>query len=260
MARIGNRHAPVFYERGITYKSADRFAPADLYVIRLVRYCLEDTNMTDTGQTIFSPNSAIDTAIKEILQHFSEESQGRMRKAILNAKKAAEKHLDENTDAGARHIFREFIPASILNQNGFALEYEKPIQGKSPDWLDDNAKLIVESLTYERGGSSSFLDRVTSAVSAKCTKYKDIVGANSLRFVVAVYLDFLTGMLLDECRENSEIFRSVLNANDSLWAILFFTETHVIDSKQQYGFLCFCADSSFEAIPNWPFCTVNLNQ
>ena len=214
--------------------------------------------MSDTGETIFSPNSAIDTVIKEMLPHFSAESQGRMRKAILNAKKAAGKHRDENTDAGARHIFREFIPASILNQNGFALEYEKPIQGKTPDWLDDTARLMVESYTYERGGSSSFLDRVTSSISAKCYKYKDIVAANSLRFLVAVYLDFLTGMSLDECREDSEIFRSVFDANDSLWSILFFTETQVIGGKQQYGFLCFCADSSFEAIPNWPFSTVNL--
>ncbi len=50
-----------------------------------------------------------------------------MQKAILDAKKAAEKQRDENTDASARHIFREFLPASILNKNGFALEYEKPI-------------------------------------------------------------------------------------------------------------------------------------
>lgn len=103
--------------------------------------------MTDTGEIIFSPNSAIDTTIKEMLHYFSPESQRRMRTAILNAKKAAEKHRDENTDAGARHIFREFIPASILNQNGFAFEYEKPIQGKTPDWLDDTARLMLESYT-----------------------------------------------------------------------------------------------------------------
>jgi hypothetical protein len=216
--------------------------------------------MTDTGGTTFSPNSAIDTEIKEMLPYFNTESQGRMRKAILNAKKAAEKHRDENTDAGARHIFREFIPASILNQSGFSFEYEKPVQGKTPDWLDDTARLMLESYTYERGGTSSFVDRVTSSVTNKCNKYKDIVAANSLRFVVAVYFDFLTFMLLDECREDSEMFRPVFDDNDSLWAILFFTETQVIDGKQHYGFFCLCADSSFEAIPNWPFPTMNLNQ
>jgi hypothetical protein len=216
--------------------------------------------MTDTGETTFSPNSAINTAIKEMLPYFSAESQRRMRKAILNAKNAVEKHRDENTDAGARHIFREFIPASILNQNGFAFEYEKPIQGKTPDWLDDTARLMLESYTYERGASSSFFDRVKSSVTGKCNKYKDIIAANSLRFVVAIYLDFLTGMSLDECREDSEMFRSVFDTNDSLWAILFFTETQVIGSRQHYGFFCLCADSSFETIRNWPFHTMNLNQ
>ena len=84
------------------------------------------------GEVVFSPNSAIDAAIKKIMPSFSQESQRRMKKAILAAKKAAEKQRDENTDAGARHIFREFIPAYILNKNGFTLEYERPI---SPSFL-----------------------------------------------------------------------------------------------------------------------------
>jgi hypothetical protein len=216
--------------------------------------------MTDTSDIIFSPNSAINIAIKEMLQYFNEESQGRMRKAILNAKKAAEKHCDENTDAGARHIFREFIPASILNKNGFTFEYEKSMQGKTPDWLDDSARLMLESYTYERGGSSSFIERITSSVTAKCNKYKEIVAAKSFRFIVSIYLDFLSGVTLDECYEDYELFRYMFDANDSLWAILFFSETQVIGNKQHYGFFCLCADSSVEAIQNWPFKTIILNQ
>lgn len=216
--------------------------------------------MNDTSETIFSPDSSINTAIKEMLQYFNEESQGRMRRAILDAKRAAEKHRDENTDAGARHIFREFIPASILNQNGFAFEYEKSIQGKTPDWLDGSARLMLESYTYERGGSSSFIERVTSSVTAKCNKYKEIVATNSLHFVVSIYLDFLSGVSLNECLEDYEMFRPLFDANDSLWAILFFAETQVIGGKQYYGFFCLCADSSIEAFRNWPFKTLILNQ
>jgi hypothetical protein len=118
---------------------------------------------------------------------------------------------------------------------------------------------MLESYTYERGGTSSFLDRLTSSVTDKCNKYKDIIAVNSFRFVVAVYLDFLTGMSLDDCSDDSKVLRSVFDSNDSLWAILFFTETHVIDGKQRYGFLCLCVDSSFDAFPNWPFYTINLN-
>jgi hypothetical protein len=216
--------------------------------------------MTDKGNTTFSPNSAIDAAIEELLPNFSAESQRRMRKAILSAKKSAEKYRDENTDAAARHVFREFIPASILNQSGFALEYERSVQGRKPDWLDDSARLILDSYTYERGGASSLLDRLTSAVTDKCNKYKDIIAAKSLRFMVAVYLDFLTGISLDDCRGDAALLRSVFDVNDSLWAILFFTETHVVGRTQHYGFLCLCVDSSFKTIPNWPFETMDLNQ
>jgi hypothetical protein len=215
--------------------------------------------MSDSGEIVYSPNSAIDIAIKEMLPYFGSESQRRMQKAILAAKKAAEKQRDENTDAGARHIFREFIPASILNKNGFALEYEKPVGGKRPDWLDDTAKMILESYTYERIGSSPFLARVAAAITDKCNKYREIVETNSLRLVVAVYLDFLTGMSLDECREDANMFVPIFDADNPLWAILFFTETQVIGGKQRYGFFCLCKDTSFEAIPNWPFETVKLN-
>ncbi|MDR3574307.1 MAG: hypothetical protein P4L50_10615 [Anaerolineaceae bacterium] len=219
--------------------------------------------MAETRATIFSPNSAINTEIKEMLQYFSPASQTRMRKAILDAKKAAEKHRDENTDAGARHIFREFIPASILNQNGFAFEYEIPIDGMKPDWLDVSARLMLESYTFERGGSSNFFDRVKSSVTDKCNKYKGIVATKSLLFVVIVYLDFFTGMSLDECREDSWMFRSVFDANDSLSAILFFTEATEIQvavREQHYEYFCLCADSSFKTIPNWPFHTLDLKQ
>jgi len=139
------------------------------------------------------------------------------------------------------------------------------IRGKSKD--DFWESVLCQGLTpsfravhLRAGGSSSFFDRVTSSVTGKCNKYKEILAANSLRFVVAAYLDFLTGMTLDDCREDSEMFRSVFDANDSLWVILFFTETQFIGGKQRYGFFCLCADSPVTAIPNWPFQTMNLNQ
>jgi len=214
--------------------------------------------MTDTRKTTFSPFPSGDIPIKEMLPNFNAESQRRMRRAILNAKKSAIKHGDENTDAAARHIFREYIPTSILNQNGFSFEYEKTIQGKKPDWVDFTARLLLESYTFERGGSSNFLDRVTSSITYKCNKYKSIIAAYSLRFVMSIYIDYLVPvMLLDEFREDPGLFRSVFNTNDSLWAILIFTETQVIfDKQQQYGFICICMDSSFDTIPNWPFDTI----
>lgn len=207
----------------------------------------------------FAPNRSIDAAIKELLASFSDVSQARMKKAIRNAGRAAEKHRDENTDAAARHIFREFVPASILNQNGYSLEYEKPIQGKTPDWLDDEHNLMIESYTFERGSSSPFLDRVLSAICQKCDKYHEIIASNSYRFLVAVHLDFISGIQLDDCENFKPQLRSAFDDNPSLWAILFFSETQVITRIQQYGFYCICRDESFISLPNWPFKTASLN-
>ncbi len=209
--------------------------------------------MKNIEKNLFSNNSAINSAIKAILSHFSIRSQKRMKKAILNAKKAAEKHNDENTDAGARHKFREFIPASILNQNGFNFEYEKSINGKIPDWSDNDFGLIMESYTYERGGVSRFSDRVISVITNKCNKYSEIIRANSLNFIIAVYIDFLTFILLDECREEIELYRQVFTDNDFLSAIIFFQESQVINNKQQYAFFCITGNSTIKNYPNWPF-------
>lgn len=193
--------------------------------------------MTETRETTFSPVPSIDIAIKEMLPNFNAESQKRMRKRILNAKKSAIKHGDENTDAAARHIFREFIPSSILNQNGFSFEYERPLLGKKPDWMDERARLMMESYTYERGGTSHFLDRIMSKVTCKCNKYKSIIEEKSLSFIIAVYIDSLSDFLLVECRENPKMFRPVFDLNNSLWALLFFTETFFIEKKTTLWFL-----------------------
>jgi hypothetical protein len=202
---------------------------------------------------VFSPNSAIEVAIKEMLPHFSEVSQRRMKKAICDAGRAARKHGDENTDASARHIFREFIPAFVLNRRGYRLEYEERIGGKTPDWLDLTSGLLIESYTYERGGTSSFLDRVKTAVATKCATYRELVTTHSLRLVVSVYLDFLTCMLLEECYEERAEFRATFDDNKSLWGVLFFAEQQpgIPVAGQPYDFLCLTADSEFERMPNW---------
>jgi hypothetical protein len=206
-----------------------------------------------TDNTVLSPNSAIDSSIKQMLPSFSDTSQRRIRKAILDAKRAAEKHRDENTDAEARHAFRELIPAYVLNQKGFTLEYHQPIHGKTPDWLDSGSRLMVESYTYERGGRLAFAERVSSVAAEKCLKYKDILVANHLRFVLTVYIDFESGADLEDCLEASETFRSLLGDLGSLFAIVFFSETYFIGRTQKYRFISHHRASLVADLPNWPF-------
>ena len=213
---------------------------------------LDDKGMTSSD--VFSPNSAIDAAIKEMLPHFSEVSQRRMKKAIRDAGRAAAKHRDENTDAGARHIFREFIPAYVLNRCGYSLEYNSRVGGKRPDWFDAESGLLVDSYTYERGGLSPYADRVAAAVRDKCRKYHGVVKDLAVKFVVVVYVDFLTYVTLDECYEDRKKFRTAFDDWETLWAVVFFAEDDrptVKIAGQPYGFLSLTADDTFQQMPYW---------
>jgi hypothetical protein len=214
--------------------------------------------MSDKHNIRFAGNSAIDAAIKEMLPSFDAASRRRIRRAILNAKAAAEKHDDERTDAGARHVFRELIPAARLNAKGFNLEYERLIDGKTPDWVDFGVGLMMECYTYERGGSAPFHDRVNAAVAAKCAKYGALARERRLHFVVAVYIDFLTCISLEECLEDTDRFRAAFNGCDALSALLFFTETQVVRNRQEYGFVSLSKDGALRDLSNWPFHTQTL--
>lgn len=216
--------------------------------------------MSDSEDWLYAPNKSIDRSIQKMLPDFSEGSQRRMKKAIRDAARAAMKHQDENTDAGARHIFREFIPASNLNRFGYDFEYECKINGKTPDWYEVDSCILMDSYTFERGGSSSFLKRVKSAVTAKCGKYSDIIESNSLRFVVSVYLDFCTGIDFEECLKARESFRQTFIENPGLWGILFFEEVGSPFVKgTEYRFMCFSADESYREMERWMFHTIPVH-
>jgi hypothetical protein len=214
--------------------------------------------MTDAEHIEYSPNKAIDREVRDLLAHFSADSQKRMRKAIINKGRVAKKHRNENTDAEARHVFREFLPAAVLNRHGHSLEYECTIDGQTPDWIDLEGKLLMESYTFERGGSSGFRDRVSSAIADKCAKYKKMAARHSCRVVVAVYIDFLTCVTLDEVREDPEWLRPLFAANPCLCAVLFFTETQVISGRQEYGYFAVASPSQHGSCLSWPFPTEAL--
>jgi len=214
--------------------------------------------MSDTE--VFSPNKSIDESIRFMLPAFDQTSQRRMMKAIRDAGRAAQKQQDENTDASARHIFREFIPAFVLNRCGFTLEYEHPLDGTTPDWFDQPRRLIVENLTFERGGTSPFLSRVRAATTKKCDKYADVITNHSLSIVVAVYLDFITCVDLEDCYEDRASFQPIFDAHPNLRGILFFTEDNdgIRLPRTPYGFICLTNGRSFENETNWQVPTFDV--
>lgn len=211
---------------------------------------------------ILSPNKSIDAAIKEMLTAFDESSQRRMKKAIRDAGHAAAKYQDENTDAGARHKFREFIPAYLLNLNGYSLQYEVKIDGKTPDWLDKENRLLMESITFERGGTSPFPSRACSGAAEKCSKYSSIADHHFLAIIVAVYLDFLTAVSFEECYESRASFRPLFAQYQRLAGILFFTEQGggFPIGGQPYGFMCLTAEARLVDHPNWPIRTFDIGK
>ncbi|MDY0282533.1 MAG: hypothetical protein RBR35_18505 [Salinivirgaceae bacterium] len=212
---------------------------------------------------ILSPNKSIDAAIKEMLPAFDEPSQRRMKKAIRDAGNAAAKQQNENTDAGARHKFREFIPAYVLNLNGYSLQYDVQIEGKTPDWLDSESHLLMESLTFERGGTSPFQSRVYSGAAEKCSKYSEIADRHFLSIIVAVYLDFLTSVYFEDCYECRASFRPLFAQYQRLAGILFFTEQNkgsLLIGGQRYGFMCLTAEARMADQPNWPISALDIGK
>ena len=210
----------------------------------------------------YSMNRSIDAAIKEMLIAFDEPSQRRMKKAIRDAGNAVLKHQNENTDAGARHKFREFIPAYLLNLNGYSLQYDFEIEAKTPDWIDMKFRLMMESLTFERGRTSPFRSRVYSGVAEKCSKYSAIADHHYLSIVIAVYLDFLSGVDFEDCYEGRYSFRPLFIQYERLAGILFFTEQHSSFQigGQPYEFRCLTAGDRLVDQPNWPIHTFDIGK
>lgn len=215
-----------------------------------------------TEDAMLSPNRSIDAAIKEMLPAFDESSQRKMKKALRAAGNAAAKYQDENSDAGARHKFREFIPAYVLNLKGYSLQYDVEIDGKTPDWLDNGSRLLMESLTFERGGTSTFPSRVYSGAAEKCSKYSAIADNHSLSIVVAVYLDFLTSVDFEDCYEYRASFRTLFAQYQRLAGILFFTEqgSGFLIGGQPYGFRCLTTETRLVDHPNWPFQAFDIGE
>ncbi len=215
-----------------------------------------------TEDAKYSRNKSIDAAIKEMLIAFDEPSQRRMKKTIRDAGNAVLKHQNENTDAGARHKFREFIPAYLLNLNGYSLQYDFEIEGKTPDWIDKKYRFMMESLTFERGGTTPFQFRVYAGVAEKCSKYSAIADHHDLSIVIAVYLDFLTGVDFEDCYEGRASFCPLFIQYERLAGILFFTEQNsdFQIGGQSYGFMCLTTGNRLVNQINWPVQTFDIGK
>jgi len=140
-----------------------------------------------------------------MLARFGEPSRSRMR-AKINADRAALRDqagasTAEQADATARHTYHEFVVGLHLLRSGLQPEYNCKLDGKTSDWFDERARLVLEVFTCERGGSTPLLTRVASRIAAKVRKYAESVRQHDLCFVVAVYGDAMSGLTAADCEQ-----------------------------------------------------------
>ena len=182
----------------------------------------------------FAGNTAINDDIQEILAGFPEPSYSRMLKKIREVGAAARKQGTEDADANARHTFREFLVGQLLQRAGCSPEYDKRIASQTPDWFDEQNRLLVEVFTCERGGKSQPQRRVADRIAEKVTKYLKIVRENALVFLVAVHVDFVVPLPADEFEQaigDDRLFEHHLD----LSGLIYFAESRPVELKQADG-------------------------
>ena len=180
-----------------------------------------------------------------------------MRKKIRQDRDALKSQGTPQADENARHTFREFLVAQRLNLSGFCLEYGKKLEGQTPDWYDEEKRLLLEVFTCERGGKSNPVQRVGAKIAEKVAKYGKAVANKALFFVVAVYGDFYSGFdSPDECEQAIRDGR-LFETYPDLSGVVFFTESdglkvRQIDGstkpKQQYLFKYFANPNAIRQI------------
>ncbi len=149
----------------------------------------------------FAPNTSINAHLHEILARTSEPSRARMRKRLREHRRTFDKHGTEAADQSARHTLRELLVGDKLNRAGLHLEYNRNIDGKTPDWYDEDNRLIVEVFTCERDGVSQPQKRAAATIIGKVTKYDKIIATHSLTFILAVHGDIINGLDFEDCED-----------------------------------------------------------
>lgn len=187
---------------------------------------------------VFAGNSSINAEIHEILACFPEPSRSRMRTKIRQDGRALRKQGTDQADESARHTFREFLVARRLNENGFHLEYNERIEGQTPDWFDEQSKLLLEVFTCERGGKSPARDRIAATIAKKVTKYQQLVRDNDLFYVVAVYGDFVACILAEDCEDAIRENR-IFEFYPDLSGVIFLADGNVVRVAQPDGSMGF---------------------
>lgn len=144
----------------------------------------------------FTPNKSIDQTIHRCLEVLPEHTSRRIGKKIL--------HDAAQSDPDAPlHIFRDLIVGAHLTEEGHLVDYERKVEGKTPDWSilreDESVECVLDVFTLEP--SKHLHKNIVDKIDEKAGRYKPVATALQIPFVVIMFGHFFAGLFPDEVEE-----------------------------------------------------------
>lgn len=183
-------------------------------------------NITEEIDTL-KMNSSIKESLKRILLNFSQSSQQKILKKLISLINSKEKESHRKNIQGLEFINELSVAEYFINQEKLRLEYEKDIGGLTPDFVDDNVKVIIECFTVNLDNetdkkihntkpvdknsvatgnidesiccycpNSPFL--VQKMVDGICSKIKKYQNINGYRLIIASYASFTSSLEFED--------------------------------------------------------------
>ncbi len=141
-------------------------------------------------------------SINETIYWFAEHLPGQVAdKYLAKIKRQYRSAAGEHAERAGSHTYREGLTGGYLARQGYKVDYDRNVDGKTPDWtlLDasDEIVALVESVMHEPGRGSN-TSRIADKLRHKVGAYAGLIRSLQIPFVVAVFPAFATGVYPDE--------------------------------------------------------------
>lgn len=167
----------------------------------------------------FTPNASINASIHACLLRLPTAVAVRAGKRI--------KHDAAGTDKRApEHTYRELIIGIYLTEAGYSVEYERKVEGKTPDWaiLDGGSPAcLLDVFTLHPGKDNE--KRAIDKIDEKAGSYASTVRKLGIPFVVVMYGAFDLGFYDDEVQDLSKT-TGITADRRTLSGVLYVEDAH----------------------------------
>lgn len=163
----------------------------------------------------FCVNTSINSAINRIFLCLDKKSEKMATRKIEEAIKKDNKSGTKDSNNQAKDVFIELIVGEYLIENGYNVKYGVTLDGKTPDWYDSKALLLVEHTTihapnsideefHTKGKVAYFPDNTPRAIKSLDNKkdtYSKIISKLNLRYVISIHGSFESLAEAKNCEE-----------------------------------------------------------